>query len=354
LAHRSILLLFLGDATRDRRVQNFARYFKEQGWNAEIIAIQPTIARGPRKFLEYHRRIQNAVRDKRVDVVMACDLYSLSAAKWMKDAGRAQVLLYDARELYTELPAVAEKPIAKFVWRTLERRGLISTNLIIVTAPNDADAILRVHNFLPRSVLVRNLPRRETEIEPDRSILDHFGIPKQAKTVAYLGGLQQGRGLQKLIEVMRSSPYQLLLIGDGNLRTQLEVQASSNVHFSGSIQSEEALRMVAACDVGVSLVEPVSASYKLALPSKHFEYMMCGVPIVSSHVPHVMDLFSNEDWVTFVDESDPNSIADGIQKALIISGKPEIRERERSLAVNEYHFEYDSKAFMDVLKTFFL
>ncbi len=47
---RSILLLFLGDATRDRRVQNFARYFTEQGWSVEVIAIQLTVASRPSKI----------------------------------------------------------------------------------------------------------------------------------------------------------------------------------------------------------------------------------------------------------------------------------------------------------------
>jgi glycosyltransferase involved in cell wall biosynthesis len=349
---RSILLLFLGDATRDRRVQNFARYFKAEGWSVEIVAIQPIVVRGPRKFLEYHRRIRNAVHQKRADVVLACDLYSLSAAAWMKRAGKTKVLIYDARELYTELPAVANRPIPKLVWRTLERRGLVQTNLMIVTAPNDAHAILRVHSFLPRPVLVRNLPWHELELLPDRTILDKFGIPKDAKIVVYLGGLQQGRGLEKLIEAMNALPHHLLLIGDGNFRSRLEARASSNIHFAGSMQSDKALRVVASCDVGISLVEPVSDSYKLALPSKHFEYMMCGLPIISSRLASVVDLFRDEEWVTFVDESDVNSIKAGIQKARAKSERINLREREKSLARNEYHFERDAKTLMDVLKIF--
>ena len=352
MGDRSILLLFLGDATRDRRVQNFARYFGAEGWNVEVIAIQPTIARGPRKFIEYHRRIQNVIREKRADVVMACDLYSLSAAARMKRTGRVQALIYDARELYTELPTVAKRPISKLVWRTLERLGLLRTDIVIVTAPNDANAILKVHNFLPRPALVRNLPWRETELSPDRAVLDQFNIPMGAKVAVYLGGLQDGRALEKLIEAMNSSPHHLLFIGDGNLRTKMEARASKNIHFAGSMQSDEALCIVAACDVGICLVEPVSESYKLALPSKHFEYMMCGVSIVSSRLASVMDLFRDEEWVTFVDESDVNSIINGVQKAFAISERIDLREREKSLGLKEYHFEHDAKTLMNVLKTF--
>ncbi len=296
---------------------------------------------------------------------MACDLYSLSAAAWMKRKGSAQVLIYDARELYTELPSVARRPVLKFVWRTLERRGLMRTNLIIVTAPNDADAICRVHSFLPRPVLVRNLPWRETELMPDRTLLDRFRIPKDAKTIVYLGGLQPGRGLEQLIEAMNPAPYEgegqvrghLLLIGDGAMRPKLAALAqmlnvAPVVHFAGPLPSNEALRCVKACDAGVSLVEPVSRSYELALPSKLFEYMMCGLPVVSSRMEQVLDLFRDEEWITFVDERDVQSIRDGMQKALANSGNPMLREREQSLALREYHFEHDAASLAAALKTF--
>lgn len=352
VSERSILFLFLGDATRDRRVQSFSRYFKAQGWKVEVIAIQPNVTRGPRKFLEYHRRVKNETLDKRADVVMACDLYSLFAAAAMKKSGRAKVLLYDARELYTELPSVANRPIAKFVWRRQERRGMLLTDLIIVTAPRDANAILRVHNFLPRPVLVRNLPWLEPELVPDRSALRRLGIPADAKTLVYLGGLQQGRGLEKLLEAMNSVPYHVVLIGYGNLRSGLEAQSSKNIHFAGSMQLDEALRVAAACDVGISLIEPISPSYALALPSKVFEYMMCGVPVVSSQLSQVLDLFPSEDWITYVDEKDVKSIVTGIQKAIAISARTDIREHERSLACNDYHFGRDAASLMNAVNHF--
>jgi glycosyltransferase involved in cell wall biosynthesis len=116
------------------------------------------------------------------------------------------------------------------------------------------------------------------------------------------------------------------------------------------MRSDEALRIVSACDVGISLVELDSPSYKLALPSKQFEYMMCGVPIVSSRIPQVLDLFRNEEWMTFVDERDVHSIRNGIQKALADSERLDLRAREKAIAMNEYHFEHDAVALAAAMK----
>ncbi len=343
-------MLSMADAATDRRAHNFKRFFEGAGWKVELLSIATKSARGPERFFEYDRALKRAARARSVDIVMACDLFSLSAARWMKLHQKAKLLLYDSREVYTELPNVARKPLAKWIWRWLERRGLQSTDLIIATGPRDIQAICDVHDFLPRSVLVRNLPWR-AEIERDRGLLDRFEIPREARVAVYVGGIQHGRTLRKLIEIFRELPDRhLLLIGDGELKKAMEAAVPPNVHFAGAMPSEDALRVVAACDIGISLIEPISPSYALALPSKLFEYMMCGIPVVSSRLEQVTDLFANEDWITFVDVNDLRSIRDGIETALANSRNSALRERERSIALTEYHFEHDAEKLLTLME----
>lgn len=296
------------------------------------------------------------IASRLAEVVLPCDLFSLSAACWMKRQRRVKLLIYDAREVYTELPGVARKPVAKWIWRRLERRGLTATDLVLATGPRDIQTICDIHHFLPRPVLVRNLPWKMPEIPRDRSLLIPYGIPTDAKVLVYLGGLQEGRGLRLLLDIVPFFPndFHLLFIGDGILRSDLERRVSelglkSVVHFVGALPSEEALRLVAACDVGYSLIEPISRSYELALPSKLFEYMMCGIPVVSSRLEQVVDLFETEEWITFVDVNEPNSIRHGIEQAIVNEQNSTFRDRERSLALSEYHFEHDAAMLLTIM-----
>ena len=345
---RSILLLFFGNTATDRRVQNFRRFFEQLGWKVEILSITSKIKRGPRRFFDYHRKLLNAIRSKQADVVLACDLYSLYAAAWLKRNNRVRLLIYDAREVYTELPTVANRPLVKWVWRRVERRGLSRTDFIVTTGPSDVQAIFNIHHFLPQSILVRNLPWRDPSLTHDRSLLDRFGIPQDAIVLVYVGGLQEGRGLIKLIESIKAlTTAHVLLIGDGLLRKRLEefaeeTSVNHRVHFAGALPSEEALRIAAACDVGVSLIEPISRSYELALPSKLFEYMMAGLPVVSSKLEQVVELFGGQEWIAFVDVNDTGSVQEGIQKAIEIAENKSLREDERTLALDQFHFERDA------------
>lgn len=305
-------------------------------------------------FAEYHRTLAQAVRSKSADVVMACDLYSLSAAAWMRGNGRAAHLIYDAREVYTELPAVAAKPIRRAIWRRLERRGLAKTDLIIVTAPHDLHAILNVHGFVPRSLLIRNLPWKNEALTKDRSRLESLGIPDESKVVVYIGGLQQGRGLEASIASIKSIQVHLLLIGDGVLRDSLEQCAAAegirdHVHFAGAVASNKALELAAACDVGLVLVEPISKSYELALPSKLFEYMMAGLPVMASRMRHVLELFEGQPWIEFVDIT-AESIRAGMTKALERHRSSVTIQLERELALGHYHFEADAAPILALLE----
>jgi glycosyltransferase involved in cell wall biosynthesis len=350
--NKSALLLFLGDPTTDRRVQSFARLFREAGWNAEIIAPASRAIRGPRKFAGHHQALGHALQNKRADVVVACDLYSLSAARGMKERGDAKILIYDSREVYAELPSVASQPLRRTIWKRLERRGLMQTDLIIVTAPHDLQAILDVHGFVPKSMLVRNLPWKNDAIQPNVDALRSLGIPETAKTVVYLGGIQAGRGLIVLVDAMRSIEAHLLLIGDGAIRSELEEQARSlsltdRVHFSGPMQSEDALRVAAACDAGVAIVEPISKSYEFALPSKIFEYMMAGLPVITNPMKHVLELFGEKPWLSYVEPNNAGSIVEGIRRAFTISN--DIRNAERELALKQYHFEADATPLITLL-----
>jgi len=350
-------MLSMADAATDRRAQNFKRFFENARWEVELLAPTTSAKRGPRRFIEFDRKLRREIAGRVADAVMACDLFSLSSAASMKRRGRAPLLIYDAREVYTELPGVARKPVAKWIWKRLERRGLAATDFLLVTGPRDVQAICDVHHFLPRPVLVRNLPWRDPNIPHEKDILIQYDIPSEAKSLVYVGGLQEGRGLEKLLRAIPTLSLEgihLLLIGNGLLRSHLEAVVSelglaSSVHFAGALPSEEALRIAAACDAGICLIEPISRSYELALPSKLFEYMMCGIPVVSSRLEQVTDLFEKEVWISFVDVNNPKSIRQGIETALAHSRNAALRERERSLALTEFHFEHDAESLFAVL-----
>jgi glycosyltransferase involved in cell wall biosynthesis len=155
---------------------------------------------------------------------------------------------------------------------------------------------------------------------------------------------------------MRAVKANLLVIGSGVIETELRQlvegeQLSDRVVLAGALPSDEALDVVAACDAGLSLIEPISESYALALPSKIFEYMMAGLPVLSSRLVHVEELFAKEPWIHFTDVTSSSAIEAGLRELLDIIGQPQLAEREKELARTQYNFGADAQhAFRDILR----
>ena len=263
---RTIRLLFLGCFETDRRIKSFARFFSRSGFQVEIIYGEPAKnesrtwkdeniqitqlpikkSSGPLMFLEYRRKLNNHLSSlSHSHITFAADLYSLSTARKVKLRGQTDKVIYDARELYTELPTVASKPLVKLFWRVSEKRGLIFTDRVTVTAPLDADAIKSVHGFLPYSVLVRNLPEPSLELQKSNYLRELYSIGNRIILV-YAGGIQKDRGLEEIIEAIKElhHEYAFVIIGNGSFLAALEKKVKaysleSSVYFHHPVHSDK-------------------------------------------------------------------------------------------------------------------
>lgn len=310
--------------------------------------------RGPMRFLRYHRNVHRALRaSKRADILFACDLYSLTAASVNKE--KDALLLYDAREVYTELPTVAQKPLSKIFWRSRERSGLCSTDIVITTAPLDGDAIAVIHSSLPPNIVVKNVPMATESMQKMQPLREHFKIDATKKIIVYVGGLQQGRGLEVVIRAMKQlDDAVLVLIGDGVLTDRLKDIArregrSNAVFFYGPVSSKNVLSLLESADVGISLIERKAKSYRLALPSKLFEYLRAGLPVVSSPLVQVKECMGEREYIFYADEENEDDIVNALRRAIICSNDIEARKNIALTAQREFIFEHDIKNLFDTI-----
>ena len=370
-----IRFLILGDPRYDRRVQNFIRYFRSKEWSVELIYGAPTSTEkyvaegvivnnialrntsGPRRFFAYHRALLNILhRSSPAEILFACDLYSLRAASLIKKLQSQGLLIYDAREIYTELPTVEKKPLVKAFWKWWEKSGLAKTDLVVTTAPLDANALLNVHSFLPRSVIVKNMPYSSESNSVVTSLRTHFSIPGTKKIIVYVGGLQADRGLEMTISAISKLKDNavLVLIGDGVLKSTLQQLVSEkgltdSVFFYGPANANDVLGLLYSADVGISLIERMSGSYALALPSKVFEYLHSGLVVVSSPLKQVKAAMMNRDYVLYADEHQESEIITQLQKALLLCEDISLREKINSDVKVSFVFEHDAEELYNVI-----
>lgn len=111
-------------------------------------------------------------------------------------------------------------------------------------------------------------------------------LPNGRLNVTYVGNLGHNQGLSMLLEVARDvapKGIDVVLVGDGPEREDLEREARdqrlTNVIFRGYVDEKRLLDAYAACDVLFARLND-TPSLNGAVPSKLFEYMAVGKPLI--------------------------------------------------------------------------
>lgn len=149
---------------------------------------------------------------------------------------------------------------------------------------------------------------------------------KGTKIVLYAGGLSEQYGLDILVEAFRfleNKGLELHVYGQGSYLNRLQEleQELPNVKYKGFVSPEQAFEKICEADLVVN-PRPSSPEYtKYSVPSKIFEYMASGTPVLMTRLPGVLKEYFN--YVYVIEEETTEGIAKAIEAVF------EIDEQER-------------------------
>ena len=191
------------------------------------------------------------------------------------------------------------------------------------------------------------------ESEVERSTV---GLPGDRFIWAYGGNLGIAQGLETAIEAAASldEGFQLVLLGGGPMRQQLEQQATSlppgSVTFHDPVQPEVAARYLRAADALLVPLDTQPALEKF-VPSKLFDCCALGRPVIVAAAGEASRLASTADAALVVPPGDPQALADAVRA---LRSDTALRDRlaaaGRSFAA-EYLRERQIERLEGVLKT---
>ncbi|MBC2777751.1 glycosyltransferase family 4 protein [Parasphingopyxis marina] len=196
--------------------------------------------------------------------------------------------------------------ISEAMAEQLHRRGAVKTRLFIV--PNSVE-----EHFLE---------------EPDRDTCEAFrakwGLMGKA-VIGYVSNISRREGHEILCEgfarLAASNPgLQLLIVGDGNYREEIEQRAAvlgiaDSTIFTGQIDHAEIAAAYAAIDIFVVPRLPDYAS-DYVTPMKPVEAMALRRPLIMSDRPVSRELIGEEERGLYFETGNPADLARAIQQAL--------------------------------------
>jgi len=289
---------------------------------------------------------------KRYDVYHSNDLNTLPqgviCSKMKFSKSRRKKLIYDSHEVQTSRTGYStwfHGRLERFLVRFADR--MISEN------HTRAAYTKELYGFYP--AVVHNYPfvsKPEEVLQVD--LHEVLGICKEEPILLYQGGVQIGRGLDKIIEAVPLFKRGVVVfIGDGRIKGELEKKVSEmgledRVKFMPKVPVGELIRYTPNGYLGFQVLNNVCFNHYSALSNKLFEYMMSGVPVIACSFPEISWVVKKERVGICVDSHCHESIAHGVNYLL---DHPEVREEMRKncfAARVRYNWDREKMALLKV------
>ncbi|MCJ1747699.1 glycosyltransferase [Mammaliicoccus sciuri] len=253
--------------------------------------------------------IQNA------DIYHANDLNTLpQAIVCSKLRLKPKPLIYDSHEVQSDRTGYNPKTIKR-----IESFMLKFVDQMIVENHTRAKYNEDIYGFYPKT-LYNYSEKYNIEEKPQINLHKKIGINEDEKILLYQGGLQQGRGLELLIEAMDEiEEGHLLFIGGGKLTQPLKEQAEASkqayrIHFLDKVPFQELPSYTREAYLGFQVLQNICFNHYSASSNKLFEYMMAHVPVISCDFPEIKKVVEETNTGLVVDSHNASEIANTVNQ----------------------------------------
>jgi len=238
---------------------------------------------------------------------------------------RRKPLVFDAHELplvelhYTQ--SAARRALNGISARLL--RAMLSQCAGIMTVSPPLVRELRRRYGGKQAVLVRNVPVYRAPQASDR-LRQRLGLGVDTHIALYQGYLQPDRGLDGLVRAARYLDRDIVIVILGGGASQAEVErliaqegVADRVRILPAVPYAELLDWTASADIGLIVARPThSANVEVFLPNKLFEYLIAGLPVLTSPLEAVIDVIQAHDVGRVMPSLEPEVLARAINDML--------------------------------------
>ena len=224
-------------------------------------------------------------------------------------------------ENWSRWPVALQKASTRLL-AAVERH--VATTASMVTPVSDAAGQAAVELGVDPSVL-RIVPNAVEIEEVDRAVASQPSDTEvHSPTVGWIGSFGEWHGAEILIRALpkMDSSVQAVMIGEGPERLQCQRLASDlrvgeRVTWKGQVPHNKALALLSRCDVLASPHLPLPGDTPFfGSPTKIFEYMALGRPIVASRLGQIGKVLEDGRTALLVSPGNPDELAERISQLL--------------------------------------
>lgn len=255
---------------------------------------------------------------------------------------RKKKLIFDAHELFPEVPELYNRKFPKFIWTKLEDYIFPHIKISLTVCKSIADYYYKRYGI--QMHVVRNIPLKKSRYP---SVLNS----ETRKIILYQGALNVGRGLEWVIDAMQYVENAVLvIIGNGYIEQELKhrvnlLKVSDKVKFLGRIPGSDLNKYTSSASLGLCLLDSLGLSYEFALPNRVFDYLHAGVPILATDFVEIRRIVSDYNTGKLISCYEPKYLAEVIESMI----HSEFDTSHFDLISNELCWQNESKILENII-----
>ena len=334
-----IICTVTNDLTFDRRMHRICTSLQKNGYEVVLVGrklkqslpfqehsfqqkrLQCFFNKGKFFYLEYNIRLFFYLLTTSFDIVCSIDLDTILAGYSVARL-KSKKCVYDAHEYFTEVPEVVHRPTTKRIWEMVAHSIIPRVHAAYTVSNSIAEEFSKIYNVDFK--VVRNIPFKYQIVDDKvlNTITEKYQleINKTTTTLLYQGALNEGRGIEELIEAMlQLEHHQLWIAGEGDLsqilRNQVnELKLNDKIQFLGFVQPTDLVLITRLADVGLNLLQNKGLSYYYSLANKTFDYIQSEIPAIHMAFPEYQFLNKKYGIGILIKNLQTSTILDAIQQ----------------------------------------
>jgi hypothetical protein len=380
---KNIYFTVTNDLSYDQRMQRICSTLAAAGWRVvlvgrtlpqsvpltsqhfEQVRLQCLYHKSKWFYIEYNLRlffylmiqgIKNNHKNTQ-NIFCACDLDTLLpsffATKLLKNK-----LVYDAHEIFTEVPELIHRPRTQKIWLYIEKRTL--PRLSHAYTVNQSLAHYYKKKYGVDFAVIRNLPlhhKKNNETTHPNTLQnseDLFeNLPK--KFILYQGAVNLGRGLPQLIAAMPHVHLPLVIAGGGDifidLKQKVQTMALHNkVFFLGFVPPQQLHTLTQRAYVGINLLENMGLNSYYSLANKFLDYIQAARPQVCSNFVEYAQINAEHKVAILVNDLQPTTLANALNNLSENAALYASLQKNCTIAADALCWERESVKLLDFYK----
>lgn len=191
-----------------------------------------------------------------------------------------------------------ESIIKTYIKKIIEKFSCTLSDAVVCSSASDQDYLQM--NYKVKAKVIPNYV--------DTEVFKPLNISKKKDSICFVGRLERQKNLIALLEALKGLPYELTIIGNGNMRQKLERKAKENNINITFMNSVFHLRLPEILNQHEVFILP---SLYEGTPKALLEAMSCGIPVIGTNVTGIKDIIRHKEN-GYLCETSPSSIRKAI------------------------------------------